>query len=404
MLLTTHNVIFYSRIIETEVGVSILIFLGAGASKPFGIKTMQDLTEDLVKQMRDKGHGETIDNIVKSLKQFNLTPDFESIYTILEALVNPEQGIRYGGPFTAFVAYISKGIGQIKAHPEFEETLRDFRSLIYNACTMQSGVIEKNRRIYDQLFEIEAQIPGGRGEVRRLSPSVGYSGETSTNVPIVNTIVTTNYDMSIELYHRLISFPLADGFSPTPDYFVKQMDLASYTRAPRVGFAGRWLIKLHGSIWQFKQGNRIIKTIEDPKKSSLDIKIDEEMLIYPIGEKPMLRNPYYSFYKIFKEQEWLRMVAIGYSFRDEPVNIAIAENLEKAKGATLIVLNPDPEKVLQNFGSAASTFDDSIIRVSGKFGDEKVFERLKEAVNVVGWQHYQRRIWERFKERVGKSP
>lgn len=378
-----------------------MIFLGAGASKPFGIKTMQDLTEDLVKQMRNKGHGETIDNILKSLKQFNLTPDFESIYTILEALVSPEQGIRYSGPFTAFVAYVCKGIEQIKAHPEFEETLRDFRSLIYNACTIQSGVIEDNKKIYDQLFDVKARTPKGRREARKLSPSVGYDREASTDVPIVNTIVTTNYDMSIELYHRLLSLPLADGFSPTPDYFIKQLDLASYTGTSGVGLGGRWLIKLHGSIWQFKQGNRIIKTIEDPKKSSLDIKIDEEMLIYPIGEKPMLRNPYYSFYKIFKEQEWLRMIAIGYSFRDEPVNIAIAENLEKVEDATLIVLNPEPEKVIQNFGPAASRFDDRIIRVSGEFGDEKVIERLKEAVNVVGWKHYQRRIWERFKERVG---
>jgi hypothetical protein len=206
------------------------------------------------------------------------------------------------------------------------------------------------------------------------------------------------------LYHRLLSLPLADGFSPTPDYFVKQLDFASYTRTSGVGFGGRWLIKLHGSIWQFKQGNRVIKTIEDPKKSSLDIKIDEEMLIYPIGEKPMLRNPYYSLYKIFKEQEWFRMIAIGYSFRDEPVNIAIAENLEKVKYATLIVLNPEPEKVIQNFGPVASRFDDRIIRVSGEFGDEKVFERLEEAVDVVGWKHYQRRIWERFRERVGESP
>lgn len=362
---------------------------------------MQDLTEDLVKQMRDKGHGETIDNILKSLKQFNLTPDFESIYTILEALVNPERGIRYSGPFTAFVAFVSKGIERIKAHPEFEETLRDFRSLIYDACTIQSGVIEKNKKIYDQLFGIQVLTPQQRTERRKLSPSVGFIGETTENVPITNTIVTTNYDMSIELYHRLISLPLADGFSPTPDYFIKQLDLASYTRTRGVNRHGRWLIKLHGSIWQFKQGNRIIKTIEDPKKSSLDIKIDEEMLIYPIGEKPMLKNPYYSFYKIFKEQEWFRMIAIGYSFRDEPVNIAIAENLGKVEDATLIVLNPEPEKVIQNFGPVASRFDDRIIRVPGEFGDERVLERLKDAVDVVSWKHYQRRIWERFKERVG---
>jgi hypothetical protein len=374
-----------------------MIFLGAGTSEVFGIKTMQDLTNDLVNTMRDLGHGETIDKIIQSLRKFNLTPDFESIYITLEALVAPEQAVRSGGPFTAYIANICKGFEEIKVHREFEEILFKFRQLIYDSCTIISGVIEKNRSVFDKLFQTCANIP----EERRLSNITGYSGgpTSGTSVDVGRTIVTTNYDMSMELYHRLLRQPLIDGFKPTYDPFVKEFDPMHYSGYGN-NYTHRWLIKLHGSIWQFKQENRIIKTIEDPRKSSLRIKIDEQMMIYPIGEKPILRDPYHVFYEIFRQQIWKKMIAIGYSFRDDPVNTALLEGLEKVEDATLIVVNPDAERVVKNLGSLAQAFNNHIIRIPKKFGDETMFEKLKLALKVDSWKRYQEREWEQFKEKA----
>jgi len=373
-----------------------MIFLGAGASKVLGIKTMQDLTLDLVSTMRDIGYGEAIDNIIQSLKKFNFTPDFEAIYTTLEALTAPEQAVKSSGPFAAYIANTCKGFEEIRGHKEFEEVLSNFRQLIYDSCTIKSGVIEKNRSVFDKLFQICVTIP----ENRRLSTSSGYAGGpgSGTDLNVGHTIATTNYDMSMELYHRLLQTPLIDGFKPTYDPFVKEFDQTYYSGYDN-NFRHRWLIKLHGSIWQFKQENRIIKTIEDPRKSSLSIKIGEQMMIYPVGEKPILRNPYYAFYEIFKEQRWNRMIAIGYSFRDDPVNIAILENLERIKNATLIVVNPDAERVIKNLGSWAQTFDNHIIRIPKKFGDERMFEKLELAIKVDSWKRYQERELEQFKEK-----
>ena len=377
-----------------------MIFLGAGASNVLGIKTMQDLTNDLVNTMRELGHGETIDNVIQSLRKFNFTPDFESIYTTLEALVAPEQAVKSSGPFAAYIANTCKGFEEIKAHKEFEEVLSNFRQLIYDSCTIRSGIIEKNRSVFDKLFQISAPI----SENRRLSTISGYRGgdpSTGTGVNVGQTIVTTNYDMSMELYHRLLQTPLIDGFKPTNDPFVKEFDQTYYSGHGN-NFQQRWLIKLHGSIWQFKQENRIIKTIEDPKKSSLSIKIDEQMMIYPVGEKPILKNPYYAFYEIFKEQRWNKMIAIGYSFRDDPVNIAILENLEKVRNATLIVVNPDAERVIENLGFWAQTFNNRMIRIPKKLGDENLFERLELAMKVDSWKRYQERELDQFRARTRK--
>ena len=372
-----------------------MIFLGAGASEVLGIKTMQDLTNDLVNAMRDLGHGEMIDNIIQSLRKFNLTPDFESIYTALEALVSPEQAVKNSGPFAAYIAHTCTGFEEIKAHKEFEEVLFKFRQLIYDSCTIKSGVIEKNRSVFDKLFEICAKF----AEERKLSTITGSRGGpgTGTTVDVGRTIVTTNYDMSMELYHRLLQIPLIDGFKPTNDPFVKEFDPTYYSGYDN-NHQHRWLIKLHGSIWQFKQENRIIKTIEDPKKSSLNIKIDEQMMIYPVGEKPILKNPYYAFHEIFKEQRWRKMIVIGYSFRDDPVNIAILEVLEKVKDATLIVVNPYAETVIKNLGSWAQTFNNRIIRISEKLGDESMLKKLELAIEVDSWMRYQQKARERFKD------
>jgi len=360
--------------------VQDLIFLGAGASKPFGIKTMEDLTQDLDKQMRDKGYSEIMDNILERLQNFGLTPDFEAIYTILEGLVDPEQGIKNAGPLAA---YVSKDLKDIKPRPEFEEILFVFRKLIYEACTIRQEMLGEIRRVYNQLFKIYHKLsgpPAAKEETRVLTSAMGKMPERRHPLrrPITDTIVTTNYDMSLELYHRMVTTPLTDGFKTTADNFVKEFDPKEYARAE----GSRWLIKLHGAIWQFKQGDKIIKTIDDPKQSLVRIKIDEQMMIYPVGEKPILRNPYYTFYKIFTEQTWNKMIAIGYSFRDEPVNVAILENLERIHGATLIVVNPKPQKVIKNLGELSIEIHNRIIPVKGEFGKDVVFEKLPLAISV----------------------
>lgn len=354
-----------------------MIFLGAGASKPFGIKTMEDLTKDLDKQMRDKGHSEIMDKILERLRNFGLTPDFEAIYTILEGLVDPNQGIRNAGPFTA---YVSRDHLDIKPHPEFENVLFDFRKLIYEACTVRQEMMDKVKDVYDKLFQIQHNLPSTpaqRNETRNLTSTIGRNG-VQTNPSITDTVVTTNYDMSLELYHRRINRPLTDGFRTTADNFVKEYDPKEYGRQ----HLGMWLIKLHGAIWQFKQGDKIIKTIDDPNVSSVSIKIDEQMMIYPVGEKPILRNPYYTFYKIFTEQTWNKMIAIGYSFRDEPINIAILENLERNQTATLIVVNPKPQEVSKNLGKLSPEIYDRIIPVRGEFGENAVFNKLPFALQA----------------------
>ncbi len=360
-----------------------MLFLGAGASKVFGLKTLQDLTDDLVKKLRNKGYNE-IDEIIIALKKFGLTPDFENIYSTIDALADPYIGIKKSGGFTAYIA--SKGNFQFGKRSEYAEFLEDFRELIYNECSIEQGVIGVKKQVFDTLFKTLQ----GTMEYRILTSKTGTTDNAS--IDIGNTIVTTNYDMAVELYHNIIEMELADGFKKGPNVFVEELNFNEYG----IKRHRRWLIKLHGSIWMYKQANKIIRTINAPDALPIKISVGDQMMIYPVGEKPILREPYYSFYSIFKEQPWSVLVAIGYSFRDEPVNLAILERLramDKPK-PKLIVINPEAEKVVENLGLSDKELRQRIIRINMPFELENIddlVENIKMALKVDSWNRYKER-------------
>lgn len=372
-----------------------MIFLGAGSSKVFGLKTMQDLSNDLVSELRKKGHSEAVDQILRALKRFGLTADFENIYTPLESLVNPEEGIRKSGAFTAYLAYLAfyKDFKKLKARPEYKRILSDFRTLIYEECTIRRGVIKRRGSVFDKLSEAFTDI---NSELRFVPSRTGSS--VSVHVKPWQTIVTTNYDMAVEFHHWERNRSLINGFRDTENPIIKELNSNEYASKPEAA----WLIKLHGSIWQFNQGDRIIQTVTDPEDSPLEISVGEQMMIYPVGEKPILRDPYYSFYSLFKEQPWNILVAIGYSFRDTPVNTAILDRLETRPSPVpkprLIVVNPDPEKVIENLVPLPSDSEERIIPVQGYFDpdNEELFAKIKLAIESSNREKYKNKVIQRY--------
>jgi len=359
-----------------------MIFLGAGASKIFGIKTLQEMSMDLVKIMEKKGYGAIVGKITENLQRFGITPDFEAIYTIVEGLTNLRQAVRNSGSLTA---YVSKDIEEVKPKRDLKELPQLFRDFLYEECKLKPGYHESIESVYDRLFEI---MKNSGVHEKRYIAGVEPGKEPSIGADL--TIVTTNYDMIIESYHMMKGQPYADGFKQTLERpLLKEIDLTTYSYARR-----RWLIKLHGCIWQYRYNDNVFKTNEDPKKiSSFPVKIQEQMMIYPTGEKPILQYPYYDFYNIFKTQKWHKLIAIGYSFRDDPVNIAILENLERVEHSNLIVVNPEPEKAVKNLEvSAKSNY--RIIPVEGEFGNEEVFKKLEVALKVKSKNRYNVRLAE----------
>lgn len=330
------------------------------------------MTIDLVNKLKDAGHESTVLDIEMGLNQFGLTPDFENIYTVIESLANPIQGVKNSGPFTAFIAHKFEDFNKIKSQPSFKEILKDFRRIIFEECSITSDVIEAKKTVYDQLFKIVSI----KGENRILSSEMEHNGET-IGVPCSRTIVTTNYDMSVELYYANINKMLCDGFSSGADKYIEEFNPKNYLLD---GNTSQWLIKLHGSIWQFEYNGKYCKSISDPENlPHRKLAVKERMMIYPVGEKPILKEPYYTFYKIFKEQPWMILVTIGHSFRDLPINIAIQENLLRDSTSRLIIIDREPELAIKNLG-LNEKYNDRIISIKEDFGHKQTFDDLNTAM------------------------
>ena len=133
-----------------------MILLGAGASKVFGLKTLQDLTTDIVAKMKEIGHEKVIIDITQAMKRYGLNPDFENIYTTIEALSNPLRGIERNGGLAAYIAFKTNYDIQedTKGSNQYEKVLSDLRELIYKECSVSRNAIETIEKTFDQLFRV----------------------------------------------------------------------------------------------------------------------------------------------------------------------------------------------------------------------------------------------------------
>jgi len=86
-------------------------------------------------------------------------------------------------------------------------------------------------------------------------------------------------------------------------------------------------IKLHGSIdwWHTPKRNTVLSTAEESPYQVLA----DRTTVYPIYEKHISEDPFFSLYqyfrwKLFKEDI---VIVIGYSFRDPSINRAFSEGI-----------------------------------------------------------------------------
>jgi hypothetical protein len=86
-------------------------------------------------------------------------------------------------------------------------------------------------------------------------------------------------------------------------------------------------------------------------------------------------------------------VAIGYSFRDDPINIAIMERMRSAPPppSKLIIVNKNAEEAVKNFAPPNAEIDDRIIRINMPFEDNDIlFDKIYMAMGCKTWKEFQK--------------
>ena len=318
--------------IRTEVD-TILLFLGAGASKPFEMPDMRELTDATVNEFKKRYIDPSVLNIIKKrVEDFGFVPDIEAILTCLDALSNPGVGVKNAGPFAALISDRRKA-NEITFGPKRDKCRNlsmEIRRIIRENCNFPPAEKESTLvEVYDNLFNI-------------------FRIEQNNALDVY----TTNYDLCFERYCAKKRRKLNNLSNDRDRIDLELLQNKKFWN----------LYKLHGSsnwvITDDCENGEIITTdmFVKPGDRTIEGEMKEEVMIYPTTEKYFLRDPYFSLLCNLRNdlvagisnKDSKFIVIIGYSFRDDAINNAFIDSLNKSvfKHKNIFLIDPDAKKII----------------------------------------------------------
>ena len=285
----------------------LLIFSGAGISKPLGIPDMYSFVEEfeseIEKGMRDKK--DLLDKIINNEKI-----DLEELLRRLNRmseLLEDETYLRMVNPGDDEKMIFS----EIK---ELKEKLMDF---VYEKCS--SFDEEVAQRIFKQLLDLKDLFLHDRLK-----------------------IFTTNYDICAESTYEKQNIACTTGFKTRGMYPI--WDRTAF-KDPSYEIH---IYKLHGSITWFKHGDQItqLPPIDRKISSSRGDEFTVQML-YPLTGKEVFKPPFSELqYYLQRTLESCSMcIVIGYSFRDDSINSIFSNASKENKDLEVIVIDSNADVI-----------------------------------------------------------
>lgn len=325
----------------------LIVFLGAGASKPFGKLMMGEFVENLMKTLNSGEIG-----ILETLR-INLGNDLEIILEELDELCKKP----YLEGENSITNMLSKN--PIYFQPERANPLIDHVSqklsenyhLLKQQCTslrqnIEKKTIEHYRGSPDRtkLFEVYKPF---------FSKIVSYN----PNYPIL-PIFTTNYDLCVETYAHFNTEEIlfSNGFDHSdPRHIIwRRQNFENLLLAPQKN--NYILFKLHGSVDWYKTDQGDIILSSTPHYAGEDIQF-RNVLIYPATRKIAIDDPYFTAYEYLQRclDTTVLCVVVGYSFRDYDTVTIFKRSLFYNKNLRIIIIDPEAKNIIKNNFSEIET-------------------------------------------------
>lgn len=348
-----------------------MLFVGAGASAPLGLKptaAFLELLPEKLNELIQQGYGvefgeENLKNFLnpfftQAKKHFRITlPDSEVILDYLDFLTEACRELdSLPGEFRQLAG--TGGVGDF--HRRWAEMLSQVRSYIEKVVVEHYSTVDGKHasKIYKPLLFSLC----GQGQM----------------LPIF----TTNYDWAFEHLADIKprSIYLKDGFKNSPlgerwarDVFDKF--------SPRQTKTNLILFKLHGSTSWYRDAvsPELIRKFPTPAP---ELAGSRAALIYPTQVKTQAtqEEPFQTAYEYLRETmiHTKLIVIIGFSFRDPAINDILRDALTKNEGLKLAVVEPnmdeDPgvafRELLDKLGIEEREWRGRMHVIKGKFGDE----------------------------------
>lgn len=365
----------------------MLLFLGAGASMPFGVPTMLDFVN-----LFDKEVGSS--PLYKDLKvAFGENCDLETLMTVIEDLSkSPQEFFRAISPQTAFFLLqkerkdADRYINEDSSRKESGELLTKIKTIIRRECSKAVSNDSKILEVYNDFFTFLAE------ERKGMTPSSSW-GSTQVGpstqgfiLPTDLRIFTTNYDQCIETYFNRKEVDFCRGIISR--YGDSVFDVDSYESLSAQNMPCK-IYKLHGSVDLFQKGDKIrrfeVPRTEDP---FLVKEYGEESMRWPIefgGYRHIIESPYVDLFRRLrdtaKEKKW--WIVVGFSFRDRTICSILNDVLRlkpKRERPNVLLLNRHTQPVIERLKDwNYQALVDTIYPIEVEFGSKGFSTKLHEA-------------------------
>ncbi len=285
--------------------MKVTLLLGAGASIPAGIPSIDGLTKEFKSQLYSNYKKFAILSRIAE-EQFGKS-DLETIMSLIVKLENKTYKETLTHQYEDLKKIGAANISQFKI---------DIQSHIRKKCEKITNV--------DYLWAIEGLLDDKK--------------------PL--DVFSLNYDGVLEIYCKKNNITYEDGFSPFWNFenFLKKENQINH-------------YKLHGSLYWFKggEGNFIKVPIMGLQPANIRYLTDKsvsELMIYPELEKNKHQIVYSSLFQKFREDlsKTKVCVIIGYSFRDTDIRESIIEAISSNHDLWLIIVNPEADNIKKNLG------------------------------------------------------
>jgi SIR2-like domain len=356
---------------EVATPASAAVLLGAGASVDARIPAAVELTRLTLEQGGRPPISSLINYVVSVLQLADsqaggsalVLPDIERVVSAVEMLANRDklEAAPFIRDWDGYIAASEAGPRELSFPFDFGELMRQMQ---------QDTRVDAHRvRRAKEMFEraVGLLVEPARSETFSLLYgwlvqsvvdllTIEDPDQTAYLVPLVrwaaarpeSVVATLNYDLSFET--------AASQAGIGHDVAVAQWQISGELTQPRSGVAQ--LLKLHGSIdWC------LIDTRRDPlfaTHPAQGVRRARPGLIYGQRGKLRAEGPFLQLLEEFRRRlsKQERLIAVGYSFRDEHINVLISRWLAYRPHAKLIIVNPGLTKPAGRSEEDAVTLSD----------------------------------------------
>ena len=263
------------------------LFLGAGASVPYGFKTTNTIKPTIISETKHLELSGFVNNILDD----NNYPDIEYLLDICNKII----ALNDNEHVATALHHISCNYGQgNKNYADFVDSIKVLKNQLYNLIFNEyewSGDSKLLNENYGVIYD----------KIKLLDSNVQLH------------VFTTNYDQVVEKYYAEHDINYYDGFVNKNNIPYKTYE-GKFDNNVNVG---NYLYKLHGSLnWKRNKQNNEIQAHgpEQPLKGYDDVII--EPTLSPKNEE--FKEPFHTYSKQFEEFMKANRfcIVVGFSFRD----------------------------------------------------------------------------------------